>query len=299
MRTESSPPETDASLCPDAESIRRTVNGVELHAVVAGDESAPLVVLLHGFPGFWYTWRHQIDPLVDAGYRVLVPDQRGYNLSEKPGPVREYRQRTLATDVVELIGTEGRDSAHVVGHDWGGMVAWSLALHHPSAIDTLGIVNAPHPVAFRRQLLSNPEQLRRSWYAFFFQLPAVPEWACRYDEYRLLEQVLRETSAPDTFTDEDIKRYRQAWRQEGVLSGMLAWYRASARYPPKPPRTDVDVPTLVVWGRDDVALVPELAIDSYDFCPNGRLEFLPEASHWVLHERPERTTELMVDSFRR
>src|SRR6056297_1239856 len=175
----------------DAMSTRRTVNGVELHVITAGDRADPLVVLLHGFPEYWYTWRAVIGPLVDAGYRVLVPDQRGYNRSEKPNGVRAYRTAALSRDVVALIATEGRDVAHVVGHDWGGVIAWELACRFPDAVDRLAAVNAPHPTAYRRQLLSNPEQLRRSWYAICFQPPWIPELACRFDDYRLLERALR------------------------------------------------------------------------------------------------------------
>ncbi|MFP8953228.1 alpha/beta fold hydrolase [Natrialbaceae archaeon A-arb3/5] len=289
--------ETDASLLPhvDAESVSRTGNGVRLHTVAAGNEDDPLVVLLHGFPEFWYAWRHQIAPLVDAGYRVLVPDQRGYNLSDKPSGVRAYRQPVLSQDIVDLIETEGRDSAHLVGHDWGGMVAWDLVLRRPAVVDRLAVINAPHPVAFRRHLASNLEQLRRSWYAFAVQLPWLPERLCRYDDYRLLERALRTSSALGTFSDAELRCYRTAWARSGALTGMLNWYRASARYPPDPPQARVDAPTLVCWGENDEALVAELAIDSYDWCSNGRLERLPETSHWVPHERPERTTEALLD----
>ncbi|WP_049923302.1 alpha/beta fold hydrolase [Halopiger djelfimassiliensis] len=297
MESNRPPAETDASLLStvDAASTVRTVNGIRLHAVVAGDEDAPLVVLLHGFPEFWYAWRYQIEPLVEAGYRVLVPDQRGYNLSDKPGSVRAYRQRYCSRDIVDLIATEGRSSAHVVGHDWGGAVAWDLALRYPDAVDRLAISNAPHPTAYVEQLRSDPDQLRRSGYAYFFQLPRLPEWCLRFDGFRLLEWMLRESSAPGTFTDEELQRYRAAWRRDGSLSAMLDWYRASARYPPSTARNRVDPPTLLVWGKADAALVPELATRSRAFCEQGRLEMLSETTHWVPHERPERTTELLLE----
>ncbi|WP_226482982.1 alpha/beta fold hydrolase [Natrinema amylolyticum] len=277
----------------DAESTYRTVNGIELHVVAAGDETDPLVVLLHGFPEFWYSWRSQIAPLVEAGYRVLAPDLRGYNLSEKPTGVRPYRIRESSRDVADLIATEDRDAARVVGHDWGGMVAWDLGLHRPETVDRLAVVNAPHPTAYRRQLVSNPEQLRRSWYAAAFQLPWLPEFACRYADYRLLERALRETAAPGAFSDDDLARYRRAWDRDGALTGMLNWYRATARYPPSPSTDRVDVPTLVVWGEADAALVSELAVDSAGFCSESRLELLPDASHWVHHEKSERVTDIL------
>lgn len=297
MNEPPAPLETDASILSlsGATSTSRTVNGVRLHAVTAGDADGPLVVLLHGFPEFWYTWREQIEPLVEAGYRVVVPDQRGYNLSEKPQGVRAYQLRDLSRDIVDLIASEGRETAHVVGHDWGGVVAWDLALRFPDVVDRLAVVNAPHPVAFRQQLASNPEQLQRSWYGLYFQLPWLPERLSRYDDFRALERGLRETALPGTFTDEDLTHYRRAWEQEGALTGMLNWYRAIVRHPPDPPRDRLEQPTLVVWGEQDEALVPELGLASVQFCERGRLERLPETSHWVPHEEPERTTELLLD----
>nr|WP_254530255.1 alpha/beta hydrolase [Natrinema gelatinilyticum] len=281
----------------DARSTYRIVNGTRLHVVEAGGESDPLVVLLHGFPEFWYGWRKQIGPLVEAGYRVLVPDQRGYNRSEKPTAVSAYRGSELSRDIVDLIESDDRNEASVVGHDWGGIVAWDLALRFPDTVERLAIVNAPHPTAYRRQLLANPEQLRRSWYAVLFQLPWLPERVCRYDDYRLLERSLRNLAAPETFTDDELARYRRAWDRDGALTGMLNWYRAATRYPPNPPTDRVDAPTLVVWGEDDAALVPALAVDSADYCVDGRLELLSGTSHWVPHEEPTRLTELLLEHF--
>jgi epoxide hydrolase 4 len=297
MNTSPSPLETDASLLGDSavESTSRVVNGVRLHAVTAGAEDDPLVVLLHGFPEFWYSWREQIEPLAAAGYRVVVPDQRGYNLSEKPRGVRAYQLRDLSRDVVDLIASEEQKSSHVVGHDWGGAVAWDLARRYPDVVDRLAIVNAPHPIAFRQQLASNPEQLRRSWYMLAFQLPWLPERLCRYDEFRALERALRKTAPDGTFSDQDLAHYRRAWDRDGALTGMLNWYRAAARHPPDLPHDRVDQPALVVWGEADMALVPELGLASTQFCDRGRLERLPEISHWVPHEVPDRTTDLLLD----
>ncbi|AEH37893.1 alpha/beta fold hydrolase [Halopiger xanaduensis] len=292
-------PQADASKLSsvDATTDVRTVNGVDLHVVAAGDPNDPLVVLLHGFPEFWYGWHEQIGPLVDAGYRVLVPDQRGYNLSEKPAPVRAYHQKQLSRDIVELIGSADRDAAHVVGHDWGGMVAWDLALRHHEVVDRLAIVNAPHPTVFQRHLRSNPAQMRRSWYAACFQVPRLPELCCRYDDFRLLERALRGTSAPGTFSDADLEHYRRAWSRDGALTAMINWYRASARYGTNPPRDRVEAPTLLAWGTDDAALGTELVVDSYDYCAREgrRLELFEGTSHWVQHEEPERLTATLLE----
>jgi pimeloyl-ACP methyl ester carboxylesterase len=271
------------------------VNGVDLHVVAAGDPTDPLVVLLHGFPEFWYGWHRQVEPLVDAGFRVLVPDQRGYARSGKPEGVRPYRLSALARDVVALVGTEGRESARVVGHDWGALVAWDLARRHPEVVERLGVVNVPHLSAFRRTLLRNPTQLRRSWYAAFFQLPRLPEWAAKRGDFALWVRALRDGANPGTFTDEDVARYRTEWRREGAPTAMLNWYRALVRYPGDPPRERVTAPTLVLWGENDRALVPELAPRSLDYCEEGRLERFPGATHWVHHEYPERVADLLVE----
>ncbi|WP_432764847.1 alpha/beta fold hydrolase [Halobaculum limi] len=276
---------------------RRQVNGVDLHVVTAGDPTAPLVVLLHGFPEFWYGWHRAITPLVEAGYRVVVPDQRGYNRSEKPAGVRPYRITELAADVVGLIDAEDTPAAHVVGHDWGAFVAWDLALRYPRRVNRLGIVNVPHPTAFRRRLVRDPRQLLRSWYAFLFQLPRLPEWAAARDDFALWTRVLTDGVPPGTFTDADLDRYREAWGQPGAARAMVNWYRAVPRYPSFPPREEVAAPTLVMWGEQDTALVPELAADSVAFCANGRLERFPDAGHFLTHERPDAVADLLVDHF--
>lgn len=287
----------DASVLPTgtAESVVREVNGVRIHAVAAGDGADPLVVLLHGFPECWYSWHRHVDRFVEAGYRVVVPDQRGYNLSAKPDGVRSYRITELSADVVGLIEAEGRDGAHVVGHDWGAAVAWDIALRHPHAVDRLGIVNVPHPTVFRRTITSDLRQLRRSWYVFFFQLPWLPEWFSARDGFRAWTSALRGQAAPGTFTDEDLERYRAAWAQDGATSAMINWYRAAIRHGVAPPTERVTAPTVVIWGERDEALVPEMAPDSVEFCSNGRLERFPEASHWVHHEHPEAVGDILVD----
>lgn len=290
---------TDAQLSSvPAASERVAADGVDLHVVTAGDPEDPPVVLLHGFPDFWYGWREQVPALVDAGYRVLVPDQRGYNLSDTPASVREYRIDRLVADAAAVVASTGRSSAHVVGHDWGAAVAWSLALRRPSLVDRLGIVNVPHPTVFRRTLRSDPRQILRSTYAFGMQLPRLPEWALSRADGDLLATVLESSSRPGAFSATDRRRYRAAWRRPGVVRGMVNWYRAAGRYGIAPPTDRVEPPTLVVWGEEDDALVPEMAGESVDHCVDGRLERFPNASHWVHLERPERVSELLLDHLR-
>ncbi|GGL24894.1 alpha/beta hydrolase [Halarchaeum grantii] len=295
------PTETTAHLAevgvPSASADVRDVGDVSLHCVAAGDPADPLVVLLHGFPEFWYEWRDYVGRFVDAGYRVLVPDQRGYNLSEKPDGARAYRTSALARDVLGLVESEDRTSAHLLGHDWGAAVAWEVALRHPDAVDRLGIVNVPHPSAFEAALRSNPAQMRRSWYVFFFQLPRLPEWYARRDGFAFFERAMVEDARPGAFEAGDVDRYRRAWSREGALTAMLDWYRALLRHRDDPPRETVTAPTLVAWGDRDRALLPELAAASLDYCRDGRLERFPEATHWLPHEYPERVADSFVEHF--
>ncbi|EMA05251.1 epoxide hydrolase-related protein [Haloferax mediterranei ATCC 33500] len=276
---------------PRVESTYRTVNNVQLHVVAAGEPDAPLVVLLHGHPDFWYGWRDQIISLVEAGFRVVVPDQRGCNLSEAPNGIDSYRVSELSSDVCELIHSEGRESAHVVGHDFGGFVAWHVALRHPSIVNRLGIFNVPHPTVYRNVLRSSPQQIARSWYVWFYQLPKLPEWALSRNDMDNMVASLEVTSNPGTFDEETIDRYHAAWRHTGV-GPRVNWYRGFRRSE-SPPRNTVTQPTLICWGEGDIALLPSMAKKSADYCENSQLRMFPGASHWVHHEREEVTEALL------
>ena len=197
---------------------------MELHYVEAGD--GPLVLLLHGFPEFWYGWRKQIEPLVDAGFRVVAPDLRGYNLSSKPDGYAAYTADKLADDVRGLIRELGAESAMVVGHDWGGTVAWTLAMNHPQVVDRLAILNAAHPRRLNEGL-RNPRQLLRSWYFFYFQFPRLPERRARRRHWRFFKRFLRDARPP--YTAEELERYVEAWSQPGAATAMIDYYRAAVR----------------------------------------------------------------------
>ena len=275
------------------EAVFIETNRITVHAVVAGPHDGPLVVLLHGFPEFWYGWRKQIAALAAAGYRVVAPDGRGYNLSEKPPGVRSYALDHLAADVVGLIAAQGRDRAIVVGHDWGAVVAWWVATRHPSWIARLAILNVPHPATMQPYLRRHPSQLLRSWYVFFFQLPWLPEAATRLGNWRAGVRALRDSSRPGTFSAAELERYREAWSQPGAFTAMVNWYRALVRYPPTFDSSRVTPPTLILWGRHDAFLEPELAELSLDLCADGRLIML-ETTHWVQHEAAERVNQELI-----
>ena len=276
------------------ESVAVDTNGISLHTRQAGPEDGPLVVLLHGFPEFWYGWHRQIKPLADAGYRVIVPDQRGYNRSDKPDGVDSYRIETLAADVVGLLDAADRETAAVAGHDWGAAVAWWLALSYPERIESLTAVNVPHPTVMETTLRNSLSQLRKSWYMFAFQLPALPEAISTANNCRVLRRGLTNSSRPGTFSATDLERYRAAWQQPDALTAMINWYRAMGRYRPQPPRQQVSVPTLVMWGRQDEFLASTMADESLDYCDDAELVSFPSATHWVLHEEPEETTDALL-----
>jgi epoxide hydrolase 4 len=295
MSSSSIAPE-DSNLPSDLREGYAEVGDQRLHYVEAGE--GPLVVLLHGFPEFWYGWRQQIKPLVDAGFRVVAPDTRGYNLSSKPDGVHAYDVALLAADIKGLIQERGAESAMLVGHDWGGSIAWTMAMNHPEAVDRMAILNAAHPRKLS-QGLHHPSQLRRSWYFFFFALPDLPETVVHANNWHFFRHFLHDARPP--FTPEQTDLYVKAWSQPGASTGMINYYRASVRANQKEAAAalrPVKAPTLVIWGERDGYLGPELAEPEHDDVPNlDRVERLPDASHWVHHDEADRVTQLLIEFF--
>jgi epoxide hydrolase 4 len=266
------------------------VGAVRLHYVEAGE--GPLVVLLHGFPEFWYGWRRQIAPLAAAGFQVVAPDLRGYNLSSGPEGFEGYTADKLADDVAGLIRDRGAESAVVVGHDWGGSVAWTLAMLHPEVVDRLVILNAAHPRRLTEGL-RNPRQLERSWYFFYFQPANQPEMHARRDDWRFLKRFLRDARPP--YTEEELRHYTEAWARPGAVTAMIDYYRAAVRLGSKQAVLPIAAPTLVIWGEKDRYLGRKLAQPHDEDVPNlDRVERLPDASHWVHHDEAERVNELLI-----
>jgi pimeloyl-ACP methyl ester carboxylesterase len=272
---------------------------VTLHWVEQGE--GPLVVLLHGFPESSYAWSHQLPALAAAGFRAVAPDLRGYGLSGKPRGVAAYRIETLVADVADLVRQLGGGPAHIVGHDWGGMLAWYLPLFHPEACASVAILNAPHPVAYRRALRTDPGQRRRSRYVFFFQLPFLPERAIRRGDFASVERMLRrDPVTPGAFTDEDIRLYKEALGQPGALTSAINYYRAAFRHPPRTQgrRWPQGLPALLVWGERDRYLGPRLADGVEEWVPGIHVERLPGASHWVQNDAPDDVNRLLLGFFR-
>jgi epoxide hydrolase 4 len=272
---------------------------VRLHYVEAGE--GPLVLLLHGFPQFWYQWRHQIPALVEADFRVVAPDMRGYNLSDKPPGVQAYRVELLARDVERLILACGERTAVVVGHDWGAIAAWIAAMRRPGRVERLAILNVPHPARSLDGLLS-PMQLLRSSYMFFFQIPRLPEEVIRAGDFALLRTVFRSDPVrSEAFTAEDIVRYIEAIARPGALTATINYYRALLRYPGETRALlqRVEAPVLVIWGERDRFLSRRLAEPPHLWVPNLiRVKRLPDASHWVAEDRPLEVNTLLLDFLR-
>ena len=280
------------------ENLSFNNGGIDLHAVAGGPEDGPVVVLLHGFPEFWYSWHRQIEPLAATGFRVIVPDQRGYNLSSKPVGVSSYAMPEVVSDVIAIADQLGQEKIFLAGHDWGAAVAWSAALLHPQRIAKLVVLNVPHPSVMRKFLSTRPRQFLRSWYMFFFQLPWLPEALFSAFNYHIGARSLLRSSRPGTFSAEDLAQYRLAWSQPGALTAMINWYRALFRIRIKLRNKTVRVPTRILWGERDDFLLTEMAHESLRYCTTAELFTFANATHWLQHEEPARVSDLLIDFFR-
>ena len=278
-------------------------NGLRFHAVTAG--AGPTVLLLHGFPENWYSWRHQLPALADAGFRAVAVDLRGYGRTDRPRGVSAYRIDRLVEDVDGLIAALRDRPVHLVAHDWGGAIAWVVAARRAERLASLTILNAPHPKAFYERLRHDPKQRRRSWYIAFFQIPWLPEFLIRLDADRQFKKVFRGMARrKEMFPDEVIAAFREPMLEPGALTAALNYYRALARHPRNLREARgfpaLTLPTLVIWAMNDAALGPEL-VDGLEKEFRGPFELhrIPDSSHWVQQEQPERVNELLIDFLRR
>jgi pimeloyl-ACP methyl ester carboxylesterase len=259
-----------------------------------------LFLALHGFPEFWYSWRRQIPALATAGFRVLAPDLRGYNLSDKPPGVSAYRVEVLLEDVAGLIHRTGEEKASIAGHDWGGVLAWFFAMRHPEMVDRLVILNAPHPAAYRRELRSWT-QLRKSWYLFLFQVPGLAELLIGAGDYDLVGRMLRRQPVHrEAFSPEDVRHYKHALARPGALTAALNYYRAMGNPMHRSERETVPItaPTLLLWGERDSFLSIRLTEGLNAWVPNLHVVRFPDVSHWIQNDAPERVNRSMIDFLR-
>lgn len=268
-------------------------DGVTLHGVAAGE--GPLILFLHGFPEYWYAWRRQLAEFSSTHCAVAL-DLRGYNLSDKPEAVEAYALSHLIADVKAVLDRlSGGRKAVLVGHDWGGVLAWLLAAHHPEYLERLVIINAPHPTLFARELAQNPMQQAASSYMLLFRSAAAETTLSAFN-FAALRKAVFDLARAGAFTEEDRLRYLEAWRQPGALTGGLNYYRAAKIGPSQPaaeqelpsalPR--ITVPTLVLWGERDTALLSENLEGLGEVVESVKVVRLPEGTHWVVHEEPER-----------
>ena len=280
----------------DIRTARIGTNGISLHVAQAGRTGDPLLLLLHGFPEYWETWRDYMTTLVAAGFHVVVPDQRGYNLSDEPQEIEAYDLDWLAADVVGLADHFECRRFTVVGHDWGGAVGWWIATFQPDRLERLVVINAPHPFVWREAMRSNPEQRRRSRYVALFRLPRLPELLLRRNRFAALVRGLEERATEDGLTHVEFDRYRAAWAAPGALTAMINGYRAFMRRDLRlSSGLRIKLPVLLIWGEQDPYGVRELAEDSLRLCDDGRSIYLPSASHWVHHDERERCREAVLD----
>ena len=277
-----------------------STNGINLHVVLAGPLDGEPIILLHGFPEFWRGWLNQIEFLAEHGYRVIIPDQRGYNLSDVPGKVVDYSMDRLSADIVGLMDHFSLEKVYLVGHDWGGAVAWNIGMHYPERIRKLAILNVPHPVVMLHYLSKSPRQMLKSWYIGFFQIPRLPDWLFSRNHFAAALRMLKSSSLPGTFNANDLGEYQQAYTNSHGLTGMLNWYRALARFRPAAPKSiRLQMPVLILWGKRDVAFSPELAAESLKLCDQGELFFFEKASHWVQHDEPQGVSEHLREFFKK
>ena len=268
-------------------------NGVKLHYVTQGE--GPLMLMLHGFPEFWYSWRYQI-PEFAQNYKVVALDLRGYNDSDKPKEQSAYVMDELIKDVKGVITGLGYEKCVLVGHDWGGAIAWTFANAYPEMLTKLIVLNIPHPAKFA-QGLQTVQQLLRSSYIFLFQLPILPELLIQADDYKAIESAFKGMAIDkNAFTLDDIDAYKNAAAKRGALTAMLNYYRSNfGRNLFNRNWGILKIPTLMIWGENDIALGKELTYETQFYVENLQIKYIPNCSHWVQHEKPDLVNQYMRD----
>jgi pimeloyl-ACP methyl ester carboxylesterase len=267
-------------------------NGVKLHYVTQGE--GPLMLMLHGFPEFWYSWRHQI-PEFAKDYKVVALDLRGYNESDKPPEQSAYGMSEFIKDIEGAIAALGYDRCVLIGHDWGGMIAWFFAYAHPEMVEQLIVLNIPHPAKFAEGLRT-PQQILRSSYALFFQLPVLPELLIQGSDYKAIESAFKGMAInKNAFTSADIEAYKDAASRRGALTAMLNYYRNAFPMMLRDDWSVLQVPTLMIWGEEDTALGKELTYGTQAYVRDFQIRYIPNCSHWVQQEQPQVVNQYIRD----
>lgn len=268
-----------------------TTNGIKLHYVTQGE--GDLMLMLHGFPEFWYSWRHQI-PEFAKDYKVVALDLRGYNDSDKPADKSAYVMEQFNLDVEGVIKGLGYDKCILVGHDWGGAIAWNFTYAHPEMVERLIVLNIPHPAKFAEGIRT-PQQLMRSSYMFLFQLPWLPEFMIQSSDYQAIENALKGMAVnKSAFSKEDLEAYKDAAAKRGAMTAMLNYYRNIFGQGMLSQNWGIlQVPTLMIWGEKDTALGKELTYGTQAYVRDFQIKYIPDASHWVQQEKPELVNQYM------
>ncbi|MCS6858035.1 MAG: alpha/beta hydrolase [Sandaracinaceae bacterium] len=273
------------------------VGGLRFSLRVAGEPNAEALALcLHGFPESSYSWRYQMPLLAKLGYRVWAPDLRGYGDSDKPNRVEDYRLEFLLEDIAGLVDQASAKRLILVGHDWGGYLAWQFAIRRIRPLERLIVMNIPHPRRMAEGLRRSPKQLLRSWYMFAFQIPRLPEWWLSRNNHEAIRKAFLGMAIDKSrFPPHVLDEFVRSASQPGALFGMLAYYRASFRYPHRTPRRVLELPTLLLWGEEDRALGKELTHNTHELVRPLTLRFIPNCSHWVQQEAPEVVNAMIED----
>jgi epoxide hydrolase 4 len=289
------------------------VNGVRLHYVTAG--SGSLILFLHGFPEFWYAWKNQLGEF-GRDHLAVAPDLRGYNLSDKPAELKAYGYSFLLEDIRQLADHFSPNRQFtLVGHDCGGVLAWRFAITHPNRLNRLVIINAPHPRVYARLLTSDPEQRSASQYIFANRGSQAEKTLSERNYAALVNRILDPGLKSGAFTEEDKAAYLEAWSQPGALTGGLNYYRANRSGPPTPGQDTrlsaslvendklegpsiVKIPTLVIWGEQDMRLLSKNLDGLEQFVPLLTVKRIADGSHWVVHEKPTQVNAYMRDFIR-
>ncbi|WP_338043115.1 alpha/beta fold hydrolase [Okeania hirsuta] len=267
-----------------------TANSIKIHYVTQG--SGPLMLMLHGFPEFWYSWRHQI-PEFAQDYKAVALDLRGYNESDKPEDKSAYVMSEFIKDIEGVIKELGYEKCVLVGHDWGGVIAWSFAYAHPEMVEKLIVMNIPHPAKFKEGL-GTPEQLLRSWYMFFFQLPFLPELMLEFDDYQAIGSIFQSMVNKSAVTDADIEAYKDAVAKRGALTSMINYYRnIFSGFFNQQEWGILRIPTLMLWGEEDTALGKELTYGTEEYVENFQIRYIPNCGHSVQQEQPQLVNQYM------
>ena len=270
------------------------VNGIKLHVAIAGPVSGNPVILLHGFPDAHFGWEKQILALAQNNFYVIAPDQRGYNLSDKPKGKKSYMMNLLTADIIALADSLGIKKFNLAGHDFGALVCWNLADKYPERIMKMVIINVPHPKVAGEYLRKSNRQRLKSWYAFFFMVPFIPELAARAFNWKVLISTMK-----NAYTKEELERYKAAWSQHNAISSMINWYRClPLQNEEEKPKKIIEVPTFIMWGKLDPHLLWEMVPPSAAMCETVKVQYFEDSTHWVLKEKAKEVSKLLIEYFK-